>query len=84
MTKLCRDCKWMREPGAFAKCTAQLNPANSGDAFTGFDGPSMDAKRYCATQRMHDRFDAFLLGRCGKYGRWFEPKEDDNGSKDRE
>ena len=82
-TKLCRDCKWVSNPGPFAVCEA---PQNYKDTFsaqiakrTGFEAPiEKERKGYwsCTIQRSEN----FLFCRlppytCGKEGRWFEPKQ---------
>lgn len=65
MSKLCKDCKWMRDPGRFARCEA---PQNFTDSATGFE--TLVAKyTYCSAQRM-DAFDS-----CRRSGDWFEPRE---------
>ena len=67
----CKDCKWMDEPGEFAKCNA---PQNIIGTESGFD---VVARRWthCTTQRSEGWFAAWLTKSCGKAGRWFEPKE---------
>lgn len=47
--KLCRDCKWMREPGAYAKCVA---PQNLKPLLTGFEAEA-ELRKYvfCSTHR---------------------------------
>lgn len=75
--KLCKNCKWMREPGKFAKCVAPQNMRRDTqyDA-VGFPDTTMTPKFvYCSTQR-GSGWDAWILGvmidSCGN-GRWFVP-----------
>ena len=73
--KLCKDCKWVTNEtdyeGEFAKCTAPAGTL----CVTGFEkGPYM---HYCSIQRDAGWLWALIApdgGRCGKAGRWFEPK----------
>ncbi len=72
--KLCKDCKWMKDPGEFAKCTAPQNIECAPGTLTGFAEEPQYKITYCSTQRRLKMFDAWLLKRCGQAGKWFEPK----------
>ena len=73
MTKLCRDCKWMVEPGELAKCNAPLNYA---PYLTGFEKYPRNFT-YCSTQRSAGWLYSWLTdSTCGKTGRWFVAKEE--------
>jgi len=69
--RLCKDCKWSSTPNTtFSNCN---NPKNiMVDIVTGSQKRKWD---YCSTQRLHNRFDSWLVGECGKIGRWWETKE---------
>ena len=68
--KLCKDCKWVKDPGRFAECTKP----RTHDLVTG--QPIVGDMRYCSIQREADwlwrRVAPF--GRCGEVGAWWEPK----------
>jgi len=70
--KLCKDCKWMENPGEFAACT---HPKQKRKDF-GMTGFEIEWRRwkYCSLQRQEGIFDRYLMGTCGKGGRWWEPK----------
>jgi hypothetical protein len=66
--KNCKDCKWVVNPGEFARCACPRGMSNR----TGFEKTCDIA--YCSIQR-----DAGWLwsrvapnGRCGRAGYWFE------------
>ena len=65
--KLCRDCKWMREPGEYAWC-AHVSEQLFAPDLTGFENDGR-AGYYCSTARIYK-------AGCGPEGKWFEPKED--------
>ncbi len=81
--KLCKDCKWMREPGPYAQCVyplpASLDRGREFDwayPLTGFECPKRTNKRditSCFIQRAASWLFARMApqGRCGKEGRWF-------------
>ena len=80
--KLCRDCKWVADPGPYATCEAPQNYRDTWEAisakYTGFEVGKMKERRgqpYCDFQRS-ENFIVCRLPRytCGKEGRWFEPK----------
>jgi hypothetical protein len=69
--KTCKDCKWIADPGPFAKCNAPQNmKAPTGYAVRRWD--------YCEVHREAPAWFPLdiLYGLCGKRGRWFEPKPD--------
>jgi hypothetical protein len=72
--KLCKDCRWVKNPGEFARCT---RPSSSDP--TGFhDGPQI---HYCEIQRDAGWFTILFIGwsfkgnLCGRSGRFWQPKE---------
>ena len=85
-TKLCRDCKWVDDPGPYAACEAPQTYQDTFTAtlvkYTGFEVEESRKKKLrwkedvlCTIQRSEN----FILCRlppytCGKEGRWFEPK----------
>ena len=66
--KLCKECKWMREPGEFAQCVAPKNMLND---YTGF-GNHVPRFKYCSSHRIGGGLFPYLERGCGKQGRWFE------------
>ena len=70
--KLCKDCKWVENPGEYARCT--YPSAGSSGKYTGF--PSKPTIDYCSIQREAGGLWTYMApdGRCGKIGRWFEAK----------
>ena len=83
-TKLCRDCKWVSNPGQFAWCNAPQNYRDTlnklAEKYTGFEVEEANKKtrwKEDVTCTFH-RSENFLFCRlppytCGKEGRWFEP-----------
>ena len=70
--KLCKDCRWVADPGAFAKCKAPQN-VTAASKLTGFrDEPTWI---YCTTQRQGGFLMSLMMGSCGKSGRWFAPRD---------
>ena len=71
--KLCKDCKWVRDPGQFAKCDAPQNIKNPSK--TGF---KENERRwdYCSVHRESPAWFPFdiLYRLCGTRGRWWEAK----------
>jgi hypothetical protein len=68
--KACESCKWLGNRNAnssFYKCDAPQNTMKNGDR----------RWTYCAVQRMSAWPYNFLLGSCGKGGRWFKQREPD-------
>lgn len=63
--KLCSNCKWMTEPGTWAKCVAPQVTVPTG----------FDTGRYCSIQRGDSFLMAVMMGSCGPRGRWFAPKD---------
>lgn len=75
MLKLCRDCKFVADPGEFAKCNAPQN-VKSMEPWTGF--PDENERRkwsYCSQHRNKFWLDAVIFGFCGKSGRWWRSKQ---------
>ena len=68
--RLCKDCKWMRNPGKYAECFA---PQNKKILATGFE-PDYRYK-FCTTHREGNWLDAVMTNSCGARGRWFKPME---------
>lgn len=66
--KLCKDCKWMREPGEFAKCVAPREL--SVPIRTGFETPPVI---HCSTAR--DDIARYNPELCGPDGNLWEPME---------
>ena len=80
--KLCRDCKWVSNPGEFAHCKAPQNYqdplALRAAKYTGFKAGTMKERKGYSSCAVH-RSQNFIVCRfrpytCGKEGRWFEPK----------
>lgn len=72
--KLCKDCKWVREPGNYAKCAAPKN-IDKRVELTGFRDDAEVRWRYCSTLREFNWIEALFFDGCGKSGKWYEPKE---------
>jgi hypothetical protein len=68
--KLCKDCKWVKDPGEFAKCTCPALMQN----VTGYENTPQIG--YCEIQRDAGWFWSLIApgGRCGKAGHYFEPR----------
>lgn len=75
--KLCKDCKWCKEPGEFAKCRAPQNERKgTASKRTGFEKKEY-VYDYCHIQRdslLGGWIKCRLKGSCGKEGRWWEKK----------
>ena len=70
--KLCKDCKWMRDPGEFAKCEAPQNMTS--DIRTGFEAVRR-RWTHCNIHREGSPFPLDMIyGLCGNSGRWWEAK----------
>ena len=76
--KLCKDCKWgVSEDGpvsslpSYLQCRAPKNQILV-NLVTGYSDHKIS---YCSVQRTEGRLFAYLLGICGKSGRWWEAKE---------
>lgn len=74
MIKLCKECRWCKNPGEFAECRAPQNKKNINKQ-TGFE----EERRYnyCSTQRsslLGGWISCRLDGACGVEGRWWESK----------
>ena len=80
--RLCVDCKWMRDPGEFARCLAPQNTRVEVDPggmnATGFKDETRTRTyqrfTFCATQRYGWRIEAILFNVCGPQGRWWTPR----------
>jgi hypothetical protein len=69
--KLCKDCKWVENPGRFAQCTypAYFNPGSNRWQ------PSKHGVTYCDILRSGSWIASlFHSDGCNKRGRFFEPK----------
>lgn len=69
MTKLCKDCKWVEGSGEYAKCNAPSNIIGSGTR--NFD--------HCTFHRQNAMGPIIcrLYQTCGRSGRWWEPKSEE-------
>ena len=64
LTKLCKDCKWMREPGPLAKCAA---PQNLIAQVTGFETEDeLRRWKFAQNSRLTEG------NGCGAKAKWFE------------
>ena len=72
--RLCRDCKWCKEPGEFAKCYHPKNTRNISAKYTGFTERVSLNINYCSTHREAGWIHCRMAGSCGKEGRWWEAK----------
>lgn len=70
--KLCRDCKWMRAPGEFARCVAPQNIRPTTVIGTGFEERPEVRWIFCSTHRYGGLLVGLITKACGN-GRWFEP-----------
>lgn len=84
MTRLCRDCRWVRDTdyagGEFATCHAPQNFRRRDRdvaARTGFHEAATPRYVYCSTHRSGGVISHYLLpvGDCGPLGSWWKPAE---------
>ncbi len=77
--RLCRDCKWIINPGEYAECSFPVKRPYI-DLVTGKKKQSGREFSYCSVQRDADWLWARVApqGRCGRAGRWYEPKAPKN------
>ena len=73
--KLCKDCKWCKDPGRFAKCAHPKNKVDDSAPYTGFNDDYALKIEYCSIHRAAGIIHCRVTGLCGKEGRWWEPKE---------
>jgi hypothetical protein len=76
--KLCKDCKWceedagdMKETFSKCKCPKGLNTITGFEKYARFT--------YCDILRKNGYLMSIFFGTCGKYGKWFEPKNNAAG-----
>lgn len=74
--KLCKDCKWMRDPGEFARCEAPQNVLKINSvALVGFEDRLSFRYKFCATHRDSGWIICRLIDKtCGREGRWWKAK----------
>jgi len=81
--KTCATCRWMVEPGEFAKCEAPKNRVRAASSDpTGFGRDREAEWRWssCSIQRTGGLLDMILARICGRDGWWWEPRSDQKGA----
>lgn len=79
--RLCKDCKFCRDPGEFAECRAPQNRVTERCVTQALvTGKSIEKIRhsyrwiYCSTQRDGGLIESWITRSCGSAGRWWAPK----------
>ncbi|MBT6047308.1 hypothetical protein HN803_07430 [candidate division WWE3 bacterium] len=82
-TKKCCDCQNVIGSGEFAKCCAPQNidkEVTKALELIGIENPPNKYRcDYVKLQRKEGWIGSRILNFCGKEGRWFTPKEENNG-----
>jgi len=78
--KLCVDCRWCESLHGRPTCQSPKNKITEKSLVTGED-KTVYRFKHCGTQRLLGGIHAVLSSLCGKQGRWFEAKVEENVEK---